>query len=189
MALSMGTTWGSENDGEVTQLLRRLNEGDVGAASELFPIVLEELQVRARGEMKEQPQHHTLQPTALVNEVYLKLVNSKDQSWEGRRHFLRVASRAMKTILIDHARAKGRKKRTPIDALVEHYDKQPIGLLDLKHALEELAEIDPVAVELIELRYFVGLGEREAADAVGLSYRSAQRKWSSARALLRARLQ
>ena len=161
--------------------------------SELFALVYDELRRVAGHEMARQPSEHTLQPTALVNEAWLKLEGSSDGPPSDRRHFMRVAGRVMRQVLVDHARKKAALKRTPdapqlqqdgLDLLCEEYERRSGGLLGLEEALERLGQRSPDLARLVELRFFAGCSIREAARQLGVSERVAARRWAMVRALL-----
>ena len=134
---------------QVTQLLQRLSSGDERAAHELMPLVYDELRALAAGVLRDDRRRHTLQPTALVHEAYLKLVGAEAPGWEGHRHFLGVAARAMRSVLVDHARRKhaekrgGGAERLPLDEVVAAFEERAPDLLALDAALERLAAMDP----------------------------------------------
>ncbi|RKY16801.1 MAG: RNA polymerase subunit sigma-70 [Planctomycetota bacterium] len=179
---------------QVTLLLNRMSAGQQGASDELFPIVYDELRRLAAGLMRGERSGHTLQATALVHEVWLKLVDIDDTQWEGRGHFMRVASRAMRNLLVDHARARrtdkrgGKQARQPLDELVAVYEDRGIDLLALSTALDDLGQMDEQLARLVDLRFFGGLENRETAQVLGISLRSTERAWFSARAFLRTQL-
>ncbi len=178
---------------DVTHMLSAIERGDSQAAEQLLPIVYEELRKLATQRMGQEAAGHTLQATALVHEAYLRLVGKsagRDANWDGRGHFFAAAAEAMRRILIDHARAKGACKRggskpklrlNAADLTVENV---PAELLDLDEALTKLAEEDPVKAELVNLRFFAGLGLKEAAAALQISPSTADRYWAYARAWL-----
>jgi len=169
------------------ELLLRAKEGDRAAADELFRLVYDELHAIAKRLMRGQAPGHTLQASALVNEAYLRAFQYE---WKDRDHFLSVAAQAMRWVLVDHARSKQRDKRSPdgervlLDELTERYDDHSLDLVGLDAAMVRLAERDPMLVRLVELRFFAGLPMEEVARALGLSLRTAQREWATARAWL-----
>ena len=178
---------------DVTSLLRAWSEGDRTALDQLLPAVYQELHRQAERAMRAQPPGHTLQTTALVHETYLRLVNRDGADWNGRAHFFGVAAKAMRSILVDHARARLTAKRGGGAELVtlanvEDTGGHEVDVLDLNDALERLAEQDPRKASLVELRYFAGLGIEEAASALGVSPATAKREWRVARAWLRREL-
>ena len=176
---------------DVTQILTRIQAGDSAAAEQLLPLVYDELRKLAAARMSQENPGQTLQATALVHEAYLRLVDgSEDQQWDNRGHFFAAAAEAMRRILVENARRKNRIKHggemsrleleeVPIIAKEIHED-----LLALDVALDRLKAVDPQAVELVHLRYFVGISNAEAAKLLGISPRTADRVWSFARAWL-----
>lgn len=176
-------------------LFGRLKRGDAQAEEELLPLLYGELHELARGHMHHQRPEHTLQPTALVNEAYLRLCRGAARPWADRRHFLRLASRVMRQVLVDHARAKHSDKRRPtgerteLESLVDAYDARSGGLVELEEALTRLEARDPQAVRLIELRFFGGHSMEETAELLGVSERQARRWWAAARLQLQAELE
>lgn len=180
---------------EITGLLERMSAGDPGAERHLFDLVYRELHAEARRQMRGQGEGHTLRSTALVHEAYLRLARLDGMRWENRRHFLGVAARAMRSVLVDHARRKATQKRgegerpVPLDAVVVAYEERSTDLLALDEALEKLGAEDPAAAHLVDLRFFGGLPMEEAARMLGIPKRSAERTWSFARAWLRKELE
>jgi RNA polymerase sigma factor (TIGR02999 family) len=174
----------------VTRLLADLNAGRQGAEDELLEILYSELRSLARGYMRHERDGHTLQATALVNEAYLHLGDVKKPDWEDRAHFFRVAARAMRRVLTDHARRKGAAKRegkwrreTLEKAAV--FEEQPSAdLLKLDRALTALSEFDSRMGQVVELRFFGGLGVEETARVMQVSTRTVVRCWRMARAWL-----
>lgn len=179
----------------VTRLLDAHRAGDTGALERLLPLVYDELHQLARSQRRRNASSPTLNTTALVHEAYLRLAG-QDDAWEGRRHFFRVAARAMRHILIDYARAQRADKRggpdTPLslDALGPFAldDAQAETVLAVHEALERLAAFDARLAEIVELRYFGGFTIDETADALALSAATVKREWTTARAWLRAEL-
>jgi RNA polymerase sigma factor (TIGR02999 family) len=175
---------------EVTRILERVQQGEAQAAEELLPLVYEELRKLAALKMASQPAGHTLQPTALVHEAYLRLVGSPNPQWQGRAHFFAAAAEAIRHILVDRARRNGRIRHggNLQRVNIEHLDLPSAEDSDLvlavNEALDKLAEHDKVSAELIKLRFFVGLPNTEAASLLGLSERTAKRTWAYARAWL-----
>jgi RNA polymerase sigma factor (TIGR02999 family) len=178
----------------VTDLLQAWASGDQAALDELLPLVYNELRRQARRYMRAQPAGHTLQTTALVHEAYLRLVGQSSVEWKGRGHFFGVAAKAMRSILVDHARARSAAKRGgPVSAITldEGGIAGPQAIVDvlaLDEALGRLAELDPRKSQLVELRYFGGLGIEEAAAVLGVSPATVKREWITARAWLRREL-
>lgn len=179
-------------EGEVTRCLHRLRAGDTAAASELLDLVYAELRRTAAAAMRGERAAHTLDPTALVHEAWLRLLGREARPFADRRHFLRAAARAMRRILIDHARARRRQKRggtlDPREPTAEWLlvaEVRQLDLLALDQALDQLALAAPDLAELVELRFFGGLSIAETAAATNRSTASVERDWRCARALLR----
>jgi RNA polymerase sigma factor (TIGR02999 family) len=180
---------------DVTSILNQLEQGQTQAAGELFPLVYDELRQMAAAQLVSENPGHTLQPTALVNEAYLRLVGPANaHGFANRRHFFGAASEAMRCIIDDQARNKRRQKRGGVINRVDQLDLlivDPIEqdyLLDLNEAIDELAREDSVKAELVKLRYFGGLDENEAAECLHISRATASRYWTYARAWLFDRL-
>jgi RNA polymerase sigma factor (TIGR02999 family) len=174
---------------DVTQLLHAINQGDPVAASELLPVVYEELRRLAAHRMAGQAPGQTIQATALVHEAWLRLAGNDGVRWNDRAHFFRAAAEAMRRILIDAARSKGRQKRDggqriELSSLDLATEATPEVLLIVHEALGNLAVEDEVKAELVKLRFFTGLTLEEAARVLGLSEATAKRAWSFARAWL-----
>jgi RNA polymerase sigma factor (TIGR02999 family) len=173
---------------DVTQILKAIEQGDPLAAQQLLPVVYEELRTIAAQKLAQEKPGQTLQATALVHEAYLRLVG--DHAFADRAHFFRVAAEAMRRILVDGARRKGRARHGRQHERVPLSDAEPAAevpaeeLLALDEALERFAMIDPVKAELVKLRYFAGFSEEEAAAALGISRATASRHWTYARAWL-----
>lgn len=177
--------------GEVTRLLADLSAGNENAEERLLPLVYEELHALAGHYMRHERKGHTLQTTALLHEAYIHLGGGKEMSWESKAHFLRVASQAMRRVLVDHARRRrsdkreGGRQREPLKEDVAVYlDEPPTSLLDLDEELSRLSEIDPQTGHVFELRFFGGLTTEEAAHVMGISNRTVVREWKAARAWL-----
>ena len=172
-------------------LLRQLRAGDSSASGELMPLILAELHGLARMYMVAEGTAHTLQPTALVNEAYLRLVGDQARDWQDRAHFIGVAASVMKRILIDHARRKRAAKR---DASNQPPEAGPLSwldaeeILDLNDALERLGEMSPRQKQIVEMRYFGGLSLEETAEAMQISAITVRRDWVAARAWLKSQL-
>ncbi len=175
---------------DVTQILTRIEGGDPEAADELLPLVYSELRQLAAAHMAREPSEHTLQPTALVHEAYLRLVESGDAGWDNRRHFFAAAAEAMRRILVEKARQRQSLKRGGNMVRHELMDSVTAGPLDdgqllvLDEALHRLAETDSQAAEVVKLRYFSGLTVAEVAAALSMSTRSVDRIWAFAKAWL-----
>jgi RNA polymerase sigma factor (TIGR02999 family) len=175
----------------VTALLRAWAQGDAAAGDRLFAILHAELRRQAARYMRRERPGHTLQPSGLVNEAYLRLAGSPDLDWHSRAHFFAIAARIMRQVLIDHARRRRAGKREACHVTLDDVvaAAAPLELLDLDAALNELALLDPRSAQIVELRYFGGLDVEEAASALGLSPRTVKREWATARAWLQHRLQ
>ncbi len=169
-------------------LLKRMNSGDALAAGEVYAVFYEELKKRALG-MMHVSTRDTLQPTALVNEAYLRL-KSKESTFEDGHHFLACAANAMRSVLVDYARIRSRWKRLPprlrveLNELAGKFEGRSIDLLSLDEALRELQELDPSMSKAVELRFFGGLSMGEIAEILGRSKRSLERDWAHTRAWL-----
>lgn len=177
------------SSGEVTRLLVALNAGDEGARDALIPVVYEELRTLASSYMRRESDGHTLQPTALVHEAYLRLVDQDRVQWSGRSHFMAIAAQAMRRILVDHARRRnaGRRGKGRQDTLLDHHaivSDDPVDLIALDNALERMRDFDERQVRTVELRFFAGLGVRETAEVLGVSEITVKRDWRAARAWL-----
>jgi RNA polymerase sigma factor (TIGR02999 family) len=179
----------------VTQLLHEWSAGRRDAFDQLFPLVYDELRRLAAQHLRREGHPHSLQATALVHEAYLKLVRQDGVRCDNRAHFFGIAARAMRCLLVDHARAKATAKRGyGVAAIVLEADTtsslpRNLNLIALDEALKQLAEIDPRQSELVELRFFGGLTIDEAADVLGISPATVSREWMIARAWLYARLE
>lgn len=183
---------------EITEYLRAWEQGNDDALEQLLPLVYAELRAIAARHLGSERPGHTLQPTALVNEAYLRLRGLGDVPWHDRTHFFAISSRIMRRILVDHARARTAQKRgadAPRVLLSEmqHEGAEPsldaADLIDLDRALDDLATAEPRLARLVELRFFGGLGIDEACSLLGCSPRTAKRDWAFARAWLLSRLQ
>jgi RNA polymerase sigma factor (TIGR02999 family) len=175
---------------DVTRVLTAIEQGDAKASEELLPLVYNELRRMAAHKMAAEPAGHTLQPTALVHEAWLKLVDSPAQSWQNRAHFFGAAAEAMRRILITRARRKQAQRRGAGAAHLEMSEVEIASpapddqLLALNDALDRFAAMEPQQADLVKLRYFVGLKIDEAADVLGISESTAKRWWAYARAWL-----
>jgi len=179
---------------DVTHILDRVEQGDGKAAAELLPLVYEELRRLAAARMAHEAPGQTLQPTALVHEAWLRLVRTPGQSWQNRAHFFRTAAECMRRILIDNARRKqqvrhgGGRQRVPLEGLEIPDALEPKHFLCLNEALDRLAAVDPAKAEVVKLRFFGGLENREIAEVLGISERTVERAWRFARAWLMTEL-
>ena len=180
---------------DVTHILNAIQQGDPRAADELLPLVYDELRKLAAARMAAESPDHTLQPTALVHEAYLRLVGTDaDHPWNGRGHFFAAAAEAMRRILVDAARRKqaekrgGQSCRVPLEGADVGFTTSVDELLDIDQALIRLTAEDPQAARLIQLRFFGGLSLEDAAEVAGISRSTAYEHWAYARVRLRALL-
>lgn len=184
----------SSRTSRVTQLLEKFQPGDHRTADRLFSQVYAELRARAAGYLRRERKSHTLQPTALVHEAYLELVDQKRVDWQGKVHFLAIAATAMRRILVDHARRRGAAKRggsrhrIALDDNLAIESHQDADLLALEDALIRLTDLDPRQAQMIELRFFGGLSVAEVAKVMGIPKRTVEREWTMVRAWLRREL-
>ena len=175
---------------DVTRILNSIDHGDPKATEELLPLVYQELRRLAAQKMVKEPSGQTLQATALVHEAYLRLVGGESLQWDNRRHFFKAAAEAMRRILIENARRKSRlvrgggQRRLDLDEVKLAIDTPQEHVLAVNEALEKLDVEDPAKAELVKLRFFAGLSNEEAANALGLSLRTVNRYWKFARAWL-----
>jgi RNA polymerase sigma factor (TIGR02999 family) len=180
------------NDGEVTQLLHAWGTGDRTVEDKLFSMVLPDLRRLARRMMRGERNDHSLQATALINEAYVRLVGARTRDWENRKHFFAMAARAMRHLLIDHARARESGVKVPVDALTEALRGRDAQLqmgLEINSLLDELNESHPDWVSVVEMKFFAGFTDDETAEAMGVPLRTMQRQYSEARRWLFERLQ
>lgn len=177
----------------VTQLLERWNSGDQAALNELMPLVYGELHRLAKSHFRRQ-QNHTLQPTVLVHEVYLRLVSHYTISWQSRAHFFGVAAKTMRNLLVDHARSQKASKRGGSQLRLSFAEAdQPnketeVDFMVLDQALQDLAKLNPQYGQVVELRYFGGLTIEETAEVLGVSHATVERDWKFARVWLKREL-
>jgi RNA polymerase sigma factor (TIGR02999 family) len=187
---------GAARTSDLTALLRAWNAGDAAAADTLIPLVYRELRRQAAGFLARERGNHTLRPTALVNEAYLRLARQRRVVWQDRAQFFAVAATVMRRLLVDHARRHAASKRGRDVCVVSLDDGEWISLssapdldvIALNEALAELAAVDPLRSKMIELRFFAGLTSDEAAEALGVSTATVTRGWRLARAWLHQRL-
>lgn len=179
---------------DITALIRAWSAGDKGALDQLLPMVYQELRNQAARHLKRQPDGHTLRPTALVHEAYLRLAGAPGSVWQSRAHFFAVAGHVMRAVLVDHARAKqaakrgGGATRMTLENVADSKSTEAIDVLALDAALARLADLDPVKCRVVELRYFTGLTIEETAEALESSPATIKREWTAARAWLRREL-
>jgi RNA polymerase sigma-70 factor, ECF subfamily len=187
------------NSSELTQLLQAWHRGDVAASEKLLPVIYAELHRQAARAMRRESETHTLQPTALVNEAYLRLVGQDRVEWQSRAQFFGVAAQMMRRILVDHARGHRAVKRgagmprisldgAEVRGELAANSDSDASVLDLHEALERLAVLDALQARLVELRYFGGLTIEETAAALERSPATIKREWAIARAWLRREL-
>lgn len=175
---------------DVTRILDAVHRGEAAATDKLLPLVYDELRKIAAYKMANEAAGHTLQPTALVHEAWLRLAGANEQAWQNRAHFFGAAAEAMRRILVEHARKKQALKRgagaerQELDEASLVITAPPDELLAVHEALDTLASEDPAAAELVKLRYFVGMTMEEAASALDLAPRTAERTWAYARVWL-----
>jgi RNA polymerase sigma factor (TIGR02999 family) len=180
--------------GEVTRLLQEWSDGQEQALDRLVPRIHRELRKLAASYLRKERQDHTLQPTALVNEAFLKLIDQRAVKWQNRAHFFGIAAQAMRRILVDHARAHAAGKRgdgvrnLPLDEAIMIGGGVDFDLLALDEALTRLAAIDPQQSRVVELRFFGGLTMEEAAEVMRISPATVGREWRMAKAWLFAEI-
>jgi RNA polymerase sigma-70 factor, ECF subfamily len=178
----------------LTQLLIRWGNGDRAALDELMPLVYDDLRRYAHSFLRRRAHHHTLQPTALVNEAYLRLVGRQNTNWQNRAQFFGLAAKIMRELLVDYARAQatvkrgGSQLRLSLSAADRFSSAAEIDLLALDQALRKLAELNPQYGQVVELRYFGGLTIEETAEVLGVSPATVKRDWKFARAWLKLEL-
>ena len=188
------TGMGEQSTQAVTRLLRDARAGDRAALDELLPLVYRELrQIAARHLAQERP-GHTLQATALVHEVYLRLIDQHSVDWRNRAHFFSIAAEMMRRILVNHAVGRRAQKRgagetlLSLDEVVSFPNRQDVDLILLDEALTRLAELDALQARIVEMRFFAGLTVEEVAEVLGVSDSEVKREWRSAKAWLTAQL-
>ena len=180
---------------DATELLRAWSEGDEAALNELVPLVERELHRLARAHMRRERRSHTLQATALVNEVFLRLAQSPAPRWQNRGHFVGVAARLMRQVLVDHARSRGSRKRgggvrrVPLENAPLITPEPELDVLAVDRALDAFAKIDPRKSRVVELRFFGGLSVDETADLLGISVETVKRDWRVAKLWLSRELE
>ncbi|HPF38993.1 MAG TPA: sigma-70 family RNA polymerase sigma factor [Phycisphaerae bacterium] len=184
-----------DHQSEVTQILRSLSAGDESAAQRLLPHVYDQLRALAGGFFRRQAPGHTLQPTALVHEAFLKLVSHPESEFSGRRHFYDVAAMAMRQLLADHARQRKTAKRgdgalrvTLDDSAAVAATALDVDLVSLDDAMRKLGQLDRRQERIVELRFLAGLSVEDTAEVLGISPRTVKRDWQMARAWLRREL-
>jgi RNA polymerase sigma factor (TIGR02999 family) len=184
----------STNSSEISLLLDQYRDGRADAFERLMELVYDDLRRLAAWQLQAERPGHTLQPTALVHEAYLKLAGQNPVEWQNKAHFFALAAQVMRHILVDHARAKGRDKRgggqvsVALDEALKLSHPSEPGLVELDEALNMLARQDARKSRIVELRYFGGLSIEETADALGISPTTVRREWTLAKAWLRREL-
>ncbi len=184
-----------QNSLEITRMLRGWSGGSREAFDELLPLIYDQLHKQAAQFLRRERNDHTLQPTDLINEAYLKLIDQREVTWQNRAHFFAIAGQAMRRILVDHARNRHRDKRggdevkLPLEeALTVAVDEKNIDLIALDEALTRLEKKDQQQARIVELRYFSGLSLEETAEALNISRATAARNWAMAKAWLHREL-
>lgn len=178
---------------EITQMLLAWRAGNTDAVNDLFELVYDELKRVAGSRMRGERGNHTLQPTALVHEVYLKLVDQSAVNWENRAHFFGIVANTMRQILIMHARSRGAEKRGGKQNLIALDDveigvEKDVDLIELDEALKKFEEFDTFGCKIVEMRFFVGLTNEEIAEVIGISESTVKREWKTAKGWLRNEL-
>jgi RNA polymerase sigma factor (TIGR02999 family) len=184
-----------EPPGELTVLLRKVRQGQAGAADDLIRVVYQELRRIAGACMRDERPGHTLQPTALINEAWLRLADQTQVDWRDRAHFFGVAAQMMRRVLVDHARTRLADKRGAGAAMVsldcvdvEASPQKLEEILAIDEALSRLRQFDPQQAQIVEMHYFAGMTVKETAEALGVSSRTVNREWALASAWLRREL-
>ncbi len=171
----------------VTRLLQEWKDGDATAVDRLFPMVYDELRRQARNYLNRERRNHTLQPTALVHEVYLRLASLDGMKWENRSHFYAISAITMRRILVDHAREIAAEKRgggyerITFENLLIADEKKAVDLIELDDALSRLAKIEPRKAQIVEMIFFGGLSQKEIADLLEINEKTVQRDWKFAK--------
>lgn len=184
----------STTPGEVTRLLVQWSHGDVEALERLMPMVMADLRRQARSHFQRESNGHTLQPTALVNEVYLKLLDQRRVQWDNRRQFFAFAGELMRRILVDHAKGRRAQKRggdvvrVSLDEARRVFGEGPVDVVDLDRALTELEAIDKRQAQVVQYHYFSGLTYKDIAELLDISVTTVKREWRHARRWLYRRL-
>jgi RNA polymerase sigma-70 factor, ECF subfamily len=184
----------SDSPADLTTLLQAISEGDPQNVDRLMNVIYDDLKRLAANQLRSERSNHTLHPTALVHEAYLRLINQKSTNWQNRLHFFSIAARIIRRILIDHARERCAKKRGGTSRPISIFGhdvadtESPIDLISLDEALTELAELSERQARIVELRFFGGLTISEVAESMGIGSRSVDREWQVARVWLFHRL-
>ena len=179
-----------ETSASVTELLVKARSGDGSALADVFPLIYEELHRLAQHQLHREPDGHTLSPTALVHEAYMRLIDYSRMQWTGRSHFMAVAATAMRRILVDHARSHrsvkrgGMLRRVPIESVELGTEERADLLIAVDEALSRLKQLDARQARVVECRFFGGMTEEETAEALGIGLRTAKRDWAKAKSWL-----
>lgn len=175
------------SDPEVTELLHAWGRGDAAALERLVPLIFDDLRRMARRHLGGERGGHTLEPTALVHEVYLKLMDQRSADWQNREQFFAVASRIMRRVLMDYGKARQTAKRgkevakVPLEEAFEVGQGQDVDLVALHDALDRLGELDPRQRQIVELKFFYGFEHEETAELLGISATTSKREWKAAK--------
>lgn len=176
---------------DVTNVLAQVQAGESGAANKLMELVYDDLRALAGAWMRRERNDHTLQPTAIVNEAYLRLVDQTDARWQNQAHFFAVAARVIRRILVDHARGRNREKRganwhrVTLGAVPDAWSEQAVDVVALDDALERLSSLNDRHAQVVEMRFFGGLSVQETAHVLDVSEKTVKNDWRVARAWLR----
>lgn len=175
----------------ITQLLSEIKSGEKDALHKLLPIVYSELRRLAGSRLRNERSNHTLQPTALVHEAYLRLVGQSEVNWQNRAHFFGVAARLMREILIDYARTRNSQKRggefktqIELDSAISFNNQKQLDIIAINEALEKLGKLDERQMRIVEMKFLCGLNVEEIAEVLDISPATVKREWSSAKLLL-----
>jgi RNA polymerase sigma factor (TIGR02999 family) len=186
-----------ENQEKVTQMLRQVQAGNREALDELFPIIYKELRRLASSQLAGERSNHTLQPTALVHEAYMRLIDQHSVNWQNRAHFFSIAAETMRRILVNHAVQRNAQKRgsgvacIELDEAISYHDQaadRELDLVLLDDALKQLEEFDPTQAKIVELRFFGGLTVEETAEVMKISESTVKREWRMAKSWLKTKL-
>lgn len=186
-----------ENQEKVTQMLRQVQAGNRDALDELFPIIYKELRRLASSQLAGERANHTLQPTALVHEAYMRLIDQHSVNWQNRAHFFSIAAETMRRILVNHAVQRNAQKRgsgvacIELDEAISYHDQaadRELDLVLLDDALKQLEEFDPTQAKIVELRFFGGLTVEETAEVMKISESTVKREWRMAKSWLKTKL-
>ena len=177
-------------ESNVTQLLQQYRNGNRGALDALFPLVYDELKRLAASRLRDERRDHTLQPTALVHEAYMRLIDQHSSDWQNRAHFFGLAAEMMRRILVNHANKRnadkrfGNQTRLALDDAISFANQSNINLISLDEALDRLVIFDEMQAKIVELRFFTGLSIEETAEVLGVSDSTVKREWRIAKAWL-----